>query len=492
LSTEATAAPETTELQKFLVVATGDYSAGNGGAFDFDDGELGANQEVVAESGTTGLTQLRDSYDGGGIDLTGTFVTKDGDTPFDQDAGGNRWTDADPDDDTVGTSDFLPGALPLQEEPDYSGNVFITSESGGFTTGNADFFADLGIYCATEFAGTCYDSQNMNDSWKQSEGDVFVDLDIGSGVTLDQDPTALLAELADWAEFINSLEAEYVITNELLQNCNYAEDSTDPDKCSAPWVTDLDAIDSLSNNVVGSDDGLGNLLGTGNNDGFAVIDIKVDGDFEVTNSDWILSTLNDTIAIFRISSETDENLNFIYTSNIKFSNSSIMMGPGCLDGDENPTTADTCNDDPITELGAIFFSDHSAGNEVFNLSNVILGGIALWDLDQNDGTIINLNNVQGCAQFVGSQVVMSSKERFNRCSLSVAGDVVPIPTPPTAWLLLAGLAAVVGLRSRRRSADRTSGAWSIGLNRRTGTQFNSLTGRHRRSPDQFGEGLNTP
>ena len=267
-----------------------------------------------------------------------------------------------------------------------------------------------------------------------------------------------VAELDAWAEFINGLEAEYVITNN-IENESYKDDGT-------PRVTDLDVIDS-------------------NNDGFAVIDIDVgDNDFLVNNSDWILSTLDDTIAIFRIVGDHD--------SNFLFTNSTIMMGPGCLGEDGEPTQETTCNDDPITELGAIFFSDHSAGNEVFNLSNVILGGIALWDLDQNDGTIINLNNVQGCAQFVGSQVVMSSTERFNRCSLSVAGDVVPIPTPPTAWLLLAGLAAVVGLRSRRRSADRTSGAWSIGLNRRTGTQFNSLTGRHRRSPDQFGEGLNTP
>ena len=145
LSLESAAAPATTELQKFLVVATGDYSATDGGAFDLDNGELGANQEVVAESGTTGATQLRRFYDGGGIDLTGDLVEEDNKTPFNSN---NRWTDADPDDDTVGVSDFLPGARPLEEAPDYSGNVAITSTSGGFTTGNADFFADLGIVCA--------------------------------------------------------------------------------------------------------------------------------------------------------------------------------------------------------------------------------------------------------------------------------------------------------------------------------------------------------
>ena len=404
LSSGALSAPTTTNLQKYLVVATGAHED----AFDMDGGELGADQEVVSSgSGDLG-TQEHSSYTSIGIDLTGTLVPNDGETPFTAD---NRWTDADPDHvdgDTVSTPDFLPGARPLLEAPDYSGNVAITDPNGGFVSENADYFADIGIECASS-AADCHNSIDLDNSWKESDSSSFVDLEPGAGVS-QFDPTALLAELSDWHTFINGLAAETTITAD-ISNENYVT--------GTPFTTDLDAIDAA-----------------GNADGFAVIEIDVgDTDFMVENSDWILQTLNDVTAIFRITSEHD--------SNFLFTNSTIMMGPGCLDASGNPTMALTCDDDPVTELGAIFLSDHGHGNEVFNLSNVILGGIALWDLDDDPFSIIDMDNVQGCAQFVGSQVNMSSKERFNRCSFASTS----VPEPSTMGLILAGL---LGYRWRGR------------------------------------------
>jgi hypothetical protein len=399
ISPEAMAAPSTTELQKYLVIATGAYED----AFDMDGGELGADQEVVSSGSGNDLdTQEHSSYTDIGIDLTGTFVETDGATPFNSN---NRWTDSDPDHvdgDTVGVSDFLPGAKPLAEAPDYSGNVAITAVGGGFTSENADYFADIGIQCA-DSAAACYTSDDKDNSWKESDSSAFVNLGDGTGVST-FDPAALLQELDEWSTFINSLDTEFTITSNIVDQ-SYKDGGT-------PYVTNLDDIDA---------DG----------DGFAVIEIDVEGDFKVSNSDWILYTLNDVTAIFRIAGEND--------SNYLFDNSSIMMGPGCLDGEGNPTTALTCEDEPVTELGAIFLSDHSAGNEVFNLSNVILGGIALWDLDQDDTTYITMNNVQGCAQFVGSRVQMSSKERFNRCSFAESGPPTAVPEPSVMALYLTAM-----------------------------------------------------
>ena len=113
------AAPVTTETQKYLVIGTGSGTSGSKfEAYDSDSGELGADQEVVSSgSGDLG-TQQHDNYTSIGLDLTGSFVETDGKTPFNSN---NRWTDADPDHvdgDTVGISEFLPGARPLLEPPE--------------------------------------------------------------------------------------------------------------------------------------------------------------------------------------------------------------------------------------------------------------------------------------------------------------------------------------------------------------------------------------
>jgi hypothetical protein len=414
----ANAAPSTTELQKYLVVATGSGSVDNlFEAFDMNGGELGADQEVVSSGSgwgdVTPETQQHDSYTDIGIDLTGDFVPNDGQTVFNSD---NRWTDSDPDygGDTVGVSDFLPGARPLLEAPDYSGNVAITGDYGYFVSENADYFAELGIQCTdTVTTAQCYTSNDGNNSWKESDAAAFVDLSAGVSQF---DPTALLAEMSDWQSFINSLAVEDTIDSN-IENINYKDSG-------APSVTDLDVIDTKV-------------------DGFALIEIDVgDNDWLVNNTDWILKTLDGVIAIFRIKAGND--------TNILFANSSIMMGPGCLDSSGDPTTALTCYDDPITELGAIFMLDHAAGNQVFNVSNTILGGVALWDLDANRDTIITLNNVQGCTQIISSKVEFSSKERLNRCAFA-ASPPTEVPEPSTLALMLI---ALFGFRVCRRRALR--------------------------------------
>ena len=165
-STPAWAVPFTTELQNYLIIATGDRESGEQNdfeAFDSNSGELGANQEQVSSGSGGAPTQRVRSYTSIGIDLTGTFVETDGATPFNSN---NRWTDADPDwsGDTVGVPDFLPGARPLGEAPDQSGNVAITGVNAGFASENTDYHASTGIQCANS-PGDCYFSNDSDNSF---------------------------------------------------------------------------------------------------------------------------------------------------------------------------------------------------------------------------------------------------------------------------------------------------------------------------------------
>jgi len=137
----------------------------------------------------------------------------------------------------------------------------------------------------------------------------------------------------------------------------------------------------------------------------------------------------------------------------------------------------------IDEIGAIFFSDAIKDtNQVFALSNVILGGVALWDFidynprgkavttgpmddrfaatrlyDANGAapgagsvkvdrpgalTEINMSDSQGCGQFISHEVNMSNN-RWSGCT-----QVARVPEP-SAWLII-GL-GVIGIEIARRS-----------------------------------------
>lgn len=448
VSTYAYSAPATDELEKYLVIATGE----SGVTFNFDGGELGADQEVTS-SGSGDVNngdptdpnetrQIHGSYTSIGLDLTGDLVPVDGKSAFDSSVG-NRWTDADPDHsgDTVGIPDFLPGARQLLEKPDYSGNVALTGSSASFVTENSDYFASIGIQCAdSSTAGNgqlnCHDSFDADNSWKVDETTDFSTLSTGNGVSA-FDPSALITEMSDWRNFINGLDAETTITDDYIKDRSYKEyDDTktfveNEANGNTAFITDLDAIDT-------------------NGDGFAVIDLMPsDAKFLVQNSDWILSTLTGVTAIFRLQGDGK-----VYD----FTNSSIMMGPGCLELDaQGYAIADiTCDEPEITELGAIFYTDQgnsSINNEVFNLNNVILGGVALWDLDDDRDTIININNSQGCTQLISSEVKLSSKERYNRCAFAATPTEPPkeVSEPGSALIMFSGLLGLSLLRRRQTS-----------------------------------------
>ena len=166
------------------------------------------------------------------------------------------------------------------------------------------------------------------------------------------------------------------------------------------------------------------MLDTDNN-GLVVIDINIDNgnsDFLVNNSDWILQGSSDKQAIFRIQGE----------SNFNLSQSSILLGDRGI-GTDNSTD--------VNKLGAIFVKSDTraegsdSGDAVFNFDNVVLNGIGLWDLvtvGEQGKTEININNGQGCAQFIGSTINFNDV-RWNKCAkffASLSEPQIAEPKPP--------------------------------------------------------------
>ena len=119
----------------------------------------------------------------------------------------------------------------------------------------------------------------------------------------------------------------------------------------------------------------------------------------------------------------------------------------------------------ITESCAIFYIDDTpdgdgvgdpteSSDQVFNFNNVVLNGIALWDLTAvtpngiNDSvhTEILINDGQGCAQFVSATVTFNDV-RWHRCT----GGPIQVSEPGSAALFGGGLLLLgfVGLWGRR-------------------------------------------
>ena len=345
----------------------------DGDAVDVQNTELGADRQVLSDGSSVPNSQ--------GEAGPNTF-----------DVFAERWGHPGPDSSTPPSP-----AAPIFEGIDWSGNVAITDDNGEFSMSNIDLYADIGVQCN----GTPCDQSVSNTLWFEDQQLTATGNVPGVGVS-SFDSAPLLTEIQGWKDYIQGLSVESTITSN-IEN----ENSIDG---SGPFITDLDAADT-------------------NGDGLAVIDILIDNgnsDFELNNSDWILQGSENTLAIFRIRGE----------SNFNISNGTILLGDGGIAGG-----SDT---DPPSRLGAIFFKGDEEGSDssdaVFNADNTVLNGVAFWDLvTVGDGgsTLINIQNGQGCAQFVGSGIDMDNV-RFNHC----AGAVIPEPTTLVLAALLLPLCAI--------------------------------------------------
>lgn len=448
-------------LSDYLVIATGNGAASSSRfeSFSMSNTELGADQEVISNSSVGNSPQRVGGSDGynGGLDLNGTFAPTNG---ANASFGGNRWNNVDPDhpNDTIPNPDRLPGARPIFEGIDFTGNVALTGNHSILSVSNTDTNASLGIRC-TIAVSSCNNGGVSNSSYfditaPNTERNLGADggdvSNEGMNVFSTADRNALIVDLAATRDYIVGLQQETLFAQSAFTTADGLPFTTGEHTGSGSnfasafvnrnikdsngvVVIDLDAIDA-------------------NDDGFAVVDINAgDNAFNINNTDLILKSTQGVKAIFRLIGDTN---NYI------FANSSIMLG----DGNANST-------DVIDELGAIFFNDAISGtNSVFDLSNVILGGIGLWDFtDFNPSaggltrlfdapgagvqsaftsrpgslTKLNLSNAQGCAQFVGHEIDMSNN-RWTRCEQVASG----IPEPSTLLIFGFGL---IGVEMLRRS-----------------------------------------
>jgi len=414
LSQSVLAGTTTGNTEHYLVVATGGKSGDKQDHFFMSNVEIGANQEVISD-GTPGSNQILGKFkrsDGKGYDGGLSLVGKEFNI-------------------SAANKDALEGK-------DYSGNAALIGKKAKVNSSDSDVnakdrTANSGILCASTSGGDC--AEDNTAFFEESAPNNALKYKIGNGATKGVDfsgANGLINDLAQQRDWILGLETDVTWT---------MSDISKFDKGSMGRV--ITSIDSLNSQT------------DGENKDYVVIDLDLNasngGYFQLNNVNWIIESLSGLTAIFRMADGT----------HYDFSNTSVMLS----DGTENLEKLGN------GELGAIFYQDAYKGtNEIFNLSNVILGGIGLWDFtdfnpkghsgkllkdkdsvwnNKGEDTSITMDNAQGCGQFISNTINMQNA-RWSRCSLAKA-EVTPHTEVPEPSTLLLFILALFGFRLRRKS-----------------------------------------
>ncbi len=330
----------------------------------------------------------------------------------------NRWFSADPSPSDTGGSntpnvEYLPYGSNATKQArtfrgvNWSGNLAITSGTGRFSLAGINLFADLGIRTRSSAAAS---AANIANSYYFADASLTGRLmdsmeNAGPNPTLGWtggvNHTQLLTDLRTWRTYLRNAIAEQTLN--LGNGC-------------------ADLVNR--NSINGNGPVVYNVLDTWDIDSNGIIIVNVSdacgGKFEVNNSDWIIGGTGNKLIVFRIRNG----------DNMQIDNSSIMLGEGWR------------NAIGVDKLGALFVhiypeeefrSTSGSSDAVFQLSNVILNGIGLWDLNtigdaitdtdyagyvnrslQNNYTEIEQDDAQGCSQFISGRVAMQNV-RWVRC-----------------------------------------------------------------------------
>lgn len=269
------------------------------------------------------------------------------------------------------------------------GNIAITHKQGTYDFSGIDIFADVGVRCDNRVTGRC------REGWSNST--------LYGGGTFDND-SILMAQIETELDAAKSSIMGLSATNSWSLNGAGSKSAT------GVWKIGSDGVDENTTITLGA--GLNVIkIGTGGNDA------------KINNAGLVINGEEGSSVIFLLK---DQEQNFLFT------NASITYGTGGIGSD------------------AIIFAMLNGGNDSnFDFSKVIVNGVKFWDLSE-DGGQINMDNVQGCGQWVGDHL------NFNDVQLARCAPPSPpinvIPEPGASTLLAAGFLAIVG--AVRRSGGK--------------------------------------
>ena len=272
------------------------------------------------------------------------------------------------------------GATPPVTEISNDGNIAVTNPSGNYDLADIGVWSEVGIRCDNGVTGRCKES--------------FSGSTLHTGSFAD-DSTAMAA-------IETELDAAHSTIGGLSGTTGWSLSGEGTKKgTTGHWKLNSDGVDN--NTTITLDSGLNVIvIDTGSND------MKID------NAGLVIDGPPDSSAIFVLKKQSNDFL---------ISNASITIGQSGIG------------------TNAVLFAMLDGGNgSNFNFSKVIVNGAAFWDLSE-DGGQINMDNVQGCGQYVGDHL------NFNNVQLSLCG--VGVPEPGMLTLTVAGVLMLFAGSSRR-------------------------------------------
>lgn len=274
------------------------------------------------------------------------------------------------------------GATPPVAGISNDGNIAVTHPSGNYDFADIGVWSDIGIRCDNNVTGRCRES--------------FSGSTLHTG-SFANDPTGMAAIEAE-------LDAAHTTISGLSGTMDWSLSGEGTKKASTGhWKLNSDGVDNDTTITLAS--GLNVIvIDTGSND------MKID------NAGLVIDGPADSSVTFMLKKQSNDFL---------FSNASITIGQSGIGTDD------------------VLFAMLDGGNgSNFNFSKVIVNGVAFWDLS-DDGGQINMDNTQGCGQWVGDHL------NFNDVQLSLCG--VGVPEPGMLTLTVAGVLTLLA-GSRRRLA----------------------------------------
>lgn len=268
------------------------------------------------------------------------------------------------------------------EGRDDGGNMALLSNTGKFAIEDTDIYAEYGVFTVEDEPVQSSNNANFffpTDATGVNSGDLFSgDYDQAKGLFPNfQDlSTTLKSEVAQLAADVGSKTAE--VSTAIKSPANEI------------WVVEL--VPQGGDTTPGA--GVDQVFEDVNGDGLVVINGGLkNANWHIDNSDLLFFGPSSLTALVKV------------RSNMLVTNGSVQR----------------CGDGP-----PILFELKGGGNApVFAGSSAVLSNVALWELqnDVNDkkNKIINCQNCQGCAQFIGDKVELFNG-RFQKCT---AGNGTP-------------------------------------------------------------------